>query len=85
MSNGIAVNRELLIILENGTSILEWDAGVGIDLLSSEFIEYQEKCYTRPIGDHELEILKRAGRVISFDERLVIFTSLPEVPREPTP
>jgi hypothetical protein len=80
MSSGIAIRREIIIVLDDGTPLLDWDQGVGIDLFRGEFIRYSGMPYSHPIQDDELETLRRAGRVISFDSQEVIFSTLPEVP-----
>jgi hypothetical protein len=80
MPIGIAIRRDILIVLDDGTYLLDWEQGVGIDLLRGEFIRYSGMPYSHPIQDDELETLKRAGRVISFDALEVIFSTLPEVP-----
>lgn len=82
MPNGIAIRREIIIVLDDGTPLLDWDQGVGIDLLRGEFIRYSKMPYSHPIQDDELEILKRAGRVISYDSHEVVFSTLPERPIE---
>lgn len=80
MPNGIAIRRDILIVLDDGTPLLDWDQGVGIDLLRGEFIRYSVMLNSHPIQDEDLETLKRAGRVISFDDHEVVFSTLPEVP-----
>lgn len=80
MSSGIAIRRDILIVLDDGTPLLDWEQGVGIDLLRGEFIRYSGMPFSHPIQDDDLETLKRAGRVISFDAQEVIFSTLPEVP-----
>ncbi len=81
MSSGIPVERQLIIVLEDGTPILDWQDGMGIDLLNGEFVPFMQKDYNHAIQDDELEVLKHAGRVISFDQRHVFVSSLPEMRR----
>jgi hypothetical protein len=82
MSANIPIDRQLIIVLNDGTPLIDWQEGVGIDLLSSEFRKYVPSEYNHAIQDDELEVLKRAGRILSFDQRLVFVSSLPEMPRE---
>lgn len=81
MPIGIAIDRQLIMVLEDGTFLLDWENGLGVDLLKSEFVPYRESDYSHAIQDEELEILRRAGRVAGFDHRQVYVISLPEVPR----
>jgi hypothetical protein len=83
MGNGTVINRNLIFILEDGSPILDWDDGLGIDLLKGEFIKYEEKRYSHVIQDDELEYLKKAGLIISYDSQQVVITYLPEMPATP--
>ncbi len=80
MPTGIPVNRQWIVVLEDGTPLLDWENGKGIDLSTGEFIDFQESNYSHPIQDDELEVLKRAGRVSSYDAQRVFVSSLPEMP-----
>ncbi len=84
MSTGIPVDRQLIIVLRDGTPLVDWQDGVGIDLLNNEFRNFSPDEYNHAIQDDELGVLKRSGRIISFDQRLVFVASLPEMPRQPT-
>ena len=80
MPAGTPVNRQWIIVLENGTPILDWKEGLGVNLLTGEYIQYPRDEYTHPIQDDDLETLKRAGRVASYDHRQVYVIGLPETP-----
>ncbi len=84
MPNGIPVNRQWIVVTLDGTLLLDWENGTGVDLLSGEFVDYQESEYSHPIQDDELEVLKRAGRVSSYDAQRVFVNSLPEMPERGT-
>lgn len=82
MTKGIAVNRELVIVLRDGRTVLDWEQGLGVDLLNGEFFEYPHESFSHPVQDDDLETLKKAGRVISYDSRFVYLHSLPEIPKK---
>lgn len=82
MANGIAIQRELIIVLQDGRTLLDWEAGLGVDLLSDEFVHYPPGTYSHPVQDDDLETLKKAGRVISYDNRRVFLHSIPELPKK---
>ena len=84
MPGGTAIDRQWIVVLEDGTPILDWDNGLGLNLLSGEYIRYQQGEYTRAIQDDELEMLKRAGRVSNYNHRQVFILGLPEAPIPPS-
>jgi hypothetical protein len=83
MSHGIPIDRQLIVVLNDGTPLIDWQEGLGIDILNGEFRKYLPAEYNHAIQDDELEVLKHAGRILSFDQRQVYVSSLPEMPRQP--
>jgi hypothetical protein len=81
MPTGIPINRQWIYILKNGSPVVEWGEGLAQDMLSGEFLHPAEGDYSHAIRDDELEMLKRAGRVESYDAQQVYIYSLPELPR----
>jgi hypothetical protein len=80
MPQGMAVSRSLVFVLQDGSILLDWGNNRAVDLSRGEFITYQESDYSHPIQDDELEILRRMGRISSYDSRLVYVTSVPDPP-----
>lgn len=80
MPIGISLDRQLLSVLPNGTVILDWGDGTGIDLANNEFIQIGVNPILPGVQDDDLEALRRMGRVISFDSLRVFVPSLPERP-----
>jgi hypothetical protein len=81
MPTGMPISRQWIFILKDGTPIVEWEDGLVQDLLTGKFVHSAQGDYSHPIRDDELEMLRRAGRVDSFDARQVYVYSLPEPPR----
>jgi hypothetical protein len=80
MTSGLPINRQWIIVLNNGTPIYEWEPGLAVDLYSGEFINFATTDFSHAVQDSELETLKRAGRVVGFDQNTVFVMSLPELP-----
>jgi hypothetical protein len=82
MSGGIPVSRSLVFVLSSGEPVLDWGDGRVQDILTGEFIEFDESRYGRPISDGDLEALKNNGRVEDYNARTVHLRPLPEPPRQ---
>ncbi len=82
MPLGIMLQRSLVFVLKNGAIVLDWGDGAAIDLLENEFLRFDERDYSHAVSDEELEFLKHAGRVASYDSRTVYVHSLPEPPQK---
>lgn len=80
MSGGIAINRQLVTVLLDGSVVVDWGNGLAVDLAKGEFVQYNDHSVSHPVGDDELEILKRMGRVASYDQKLIHVTTMPELP-----
>ncbi len=82
MPFGIPIDRQLLSVLEDGTVLLDWGDGTGIDLANNEFIRVVKKTVLQAVQDDDLEALRRMGRIISFDHLRIYVPSLPERPAQ---
>ncbi len=80
MPSGIPIDRQLLSVLDDGTVLLDWGDGTGIDLANNEFIQLKANLVLQVVQDDDLETLRRMGRITSFDNLRVFVTSLPERP-----
>jgi hypothetical protein len=81
MSGGLPIGRHLIVVLNNGSPVIDWGDGLGVDLYSFEFIRFSSGDYNHAAQDDELEILKKARRILSYDHNHVYLASLPELPR----
>ena len=81
MTNGLPVERQYFLVAHDGSVIIDWGNGRQQDVLTGEFRTLPVDSFFRPVQDHELNRLIAAGRVESFDRRLVYVLILPEVSR----
>ena len=82
MPSGTPISRQWVCMLNDGTPVIDWGDGRAQDIYSGDFMEFNEKDYSHPITDPELDMLVRAGRVEHYDSQNVYIYSLPEPPRK---
>jgi hypothetical protein len=80
MAGGVLVHRHLIFVLPDGRVIMDWGNQKGVDLAIGEFIVCSQLDASYPVSDHDLEMLKRMGRVASYDDHTVVVVSLPDPP-----
>jgi hypothetical protein len=81
MPGGTPIPRGLVFVLVSGETVVDWGDGRVQDIETGSFIEFKESDFGRSIADSDLERLRNAGRVASFDARMVFLLPLPEPPR----
>jgi hypothetical protein len=81
VTSGIPVPRSLVFVLKSGEVVFDWGDGRVQDVMTGEFLAFDETNYGRAVLDTELETLRNNGRVASFDARTVHLKPLPEPPR----
>lgn len=81
MTRGTPINRQMVIVLKDGTIAIDWGDGLYQDIRSGDFIAVREADFSHHILNEELDWLIKIGRVISFDKDTVYCQSLPEIPR----
>ncbi len=80
MSDGIAIGRQWVFVLSDGSVVMDWGNGFAVDLAKGEYVPYNEHLVSHPVSDAELETLKRMGRVADYDHLQIRVTSMPELP-----
>ena len=80
MPRGIIVHRHLIFTLPDGRVIMDWGNHLGIDLAAGEFTTCDPAQISYPVDDNDLEMLRRMGRVMSYDDLQVVVVSLPDPP-----
>lgn len=83
MPSGIPIQRQWILALKNGSFVIDWGDDLYQDILTGDFESRVDISSATPITDDELNLLRRAGRVESFDSRQVYVRSLPERPHRP--
>jgi hypothetical protein len=81
MPGGTPVSRHWVVMLKDGNAAVDWGDNLFQDIMSGDFMHCDEEDISHDILDDELEILKRAGRVDSYDAQFVYLYSMPEPPR----
>jgi hypothetical protein len=82
MTSGTPIPRGLVFVLKSGEVVVEWGEGRVQDILTGDFLDFKESDYAGAVSDSDLEVLKKNGQVVSYDNRIVVVQSLPEPPRE---
>ena len=82
VDTGSPISRQWIYMLTNGSPVIDWGDGKVQDMYSGEFLPFEERDYSHGITDRELDVLKNAGRVASYDTKNVFVNSLPEPPRD---
>lgn len=80
--SGTPINRQWVYMMNDGSPVIDWGDGKVQDMYSGEFAPFEERNYSHGITDRELDVLKNAGRVDSYDSQNVYVNSLPEPPRD---
>jgi hypothetical protein len=80
MAGGTLIHREWVLVLQSGDIVIDWGEGIFQDVRSGEFLRVPEREVSHRADDEIMEWLKRAGRVVRFDAKLVEFANLPERP-----
>ena len=80
MPGGIPIDRQWILILNDGTAVIDWGDNMVQDIVSGDFKKCTEAEISHRVGDQELQWLAYSGRVERFDNKVVYFFSLPERP-----
>lgn len=78
MPGGTPVGRPWVVVLCNGTVVIDWGDGIYIDAISGDFLQVTEREISHQAHDSDLDWLRRIGRVECYDARQVYFLYLPE-------
>ena len=78
---GVPYARHTLVVLTDGTPVIDWGEGSFQDILTGKFIKGSEANVGHTIIDEELVQLKMLGHVLRFDDAMVYLPPLPELRR----
>ena len=78
MSQGTPIEKQYVIVLQDGTFAVDWGNGRVQDLMTGDFLQVREADFAHVIYDAELDVLKRRGRVVDYDSQHVYLAPLPE-------
>jgi CheY-like chemotaxis protein len=71
----------MVFVLDNGECVVQWEERRVQDIMTGAYIPYTVKRFGRPVADYDLERLKAAGCVESYDRQFVWLFALPEAGR----
>ncbi len=80
MPGGTPVLRQWVLVLNDGTVVVDWGDGLYQDVDSGAFLTPAEPPLGHPAQNDDLEMLLRASLVSYYDSRQVWFINLPERP-----
>jgi hypothetical protein len=83
MTGGIPVDRHWVLVLQDGTILIDWGNHLYQDVDTGEFLELVEDPIAQSAQEEMLVILKQRSIINSWDERCVYFNYLPERPIKP--
>lgn len=82
MSGGTPISRQWILVLKDGSIVIDWGDGLYQEVHSGDFISVLESQVSHHITNDDLELLIRIGRVSSYTTRTVVFPNLPERPQK---
>jgi len=80
-TGGTPINRHWVLVLKDGSIVIDWGDDLYQDISSGEFLSIREEDYSHHILNQELDWLVKIGRVAAYDANLVHIHSLPERPQ----
>lgn len=80
-AGGTPLNRQWIIVLNDGMVVIDWGDGVYQDIVSGDFLPIREEDVSHHIINQELDWLTKIGCVASYDNLFVHVHSLPERPQ----
>lgn len=81
-ANGTPVARQYIITLRDGSIAVDWGNGLYQDVYTGAFIQLSETQISHTTTDIELDTLRFAGYVASYDSLIVALIGLPERPQK---
>ena len=80
MAGGIPVDRHWVLILQNGTVLIDWGENLYQDVDTGEFLEMESEPVAYTAQEEMLKILKQRNIIADWDDRVAYFNYLPERP-----
>ena len=80
MAGGIPVDRHWVLVLQNGTVLIDWGENLYQDVDTGEFLEMESEPVANSAQEEMLKILKQRNIIADWDDRVAYFNYLPERP-----
>ena len=81
MAGGIPVDRHWVLILQNGTVLIDWGENLYQDVDTGEFLELESEPVAHTAQEEMLKILQQRNIIADWDDRVAYFNYLPERPQ----
>jgi hypothetical protein len=81
MSDGSPISRTWVVTLMNETVVIDWGDDIFQDIITGDFFHGSEADIAHTVYDAELDMLKRTGHILWYNEKTVFTSPLPEPPR----
>ena len=83
MASGIPVDRHWILVLQNGTVLIDWGECLYQDVDTGEFQTLEKEPVAHSVSEEMLKTLKQRNIIADWDDRIAFFNYLPERPSIP--
>jgi hypothetical protein len=80
MRGGMYIDRQYVLILQNGVMVIDWGDCVFQDVDEGTFMKCDEALISHTASVVDLNRLKFSGKIDDFDDKRVYFVGLPDRP-----
>ncbi|MAT41302.1 MAG: hypothetical protein CL609_03095 [Anaerolineaceae bacterium] len=78
MNEGIPIQRQFVLVSNQGNIVIDWGSQQYQDVFSGEYLSFNENQPLNPIQEADLIWLKNAGIIHAFNVQQVYFSNLPQ-------
>ena len=78
MTGGMVVNRQWILELPDGRTVVDWGDGRAQDLDTGDFVDFPKDMTVYSVSEDGLAYLVKTGRIIKYDAVNVYLPSLPD-------
>ena len=78
MNEGIPIQRQFVLVSNQGNIVIDWGNQLYQDVFSGEYLCFKENQLLNPIQEPDLLWLKNAGIILGFNVQQVYFSNLPQ-------
>jgi hypothetical protein len=83
MPSGTPVSRHCIVVLKDGTAVVDWGNSCYQDLVTGQLVACSESDISRMAHNEDLNELRHAGYLEKFDDAQVYLFNLPESGQPP--
>jgi hypothetical protein len=82
MNEGIAIQRQFVLVSNQGNIVIDWGNQLYQDVFSGAYLSFKPDQLLNPVQEPDLLWLKNSGIILSFNVQFVYFTNLPAAPQK---